>query len=233
MRLLLAEDEPEMARFIAKGLREQSYAVDVAGDGSEALFFASVNSYDLAILDVRLPKKDGFSVCRELRQRSFSAPILLLTALDDPEDVVCGLNCGADDYLAKPFDFRVLLARMHALLRRAQPTGPETIQFQDMTLNTRDHTAIRGNRAIRLTAKEYALLELFMLHPGKVLRRETIAKQVWDEDFDPFSNVIDVYINRLRKKVDLGFETHLLHTRRSEGYVFCSAPAELDRQAAR
>jgi len=219
MRLLLTEDDPQIARVIAKGLREQGYAVDIAGDGEQALYNAAVHSYDLAILDVRLPIKDGFSVCRELREKYFSAPILLLTAMDDVEDVICGLNCGADDYLTKPFDFPVLLARIHALLRRVQQTRPDMIQVEDLTLNTLDHTASRGGRSIRLTAKEYALLELLMLHPGETLNREAIAEQVWGGHFDPFSNVIDVYINRLRKKIDQGFENHLLHTRRGEGYV--------------
>jgi two-component system copper resistance phosphate regulon response regulator CusR len=228
MRLLLAEDDPDIARIISKGLREHGYAVDIAGDGGQALYNAEVHSYDLAVLDVQLPTIDGFSVCRELRGKSFRAPILLLTGLDDVEDVICGLNCGADDYLTKPFDFPILLARLRALLRRAQPqTGrPQTIEVEDLKLNTLDHTASRGGRLIRLTAKEYALLETLMLHPGKILDRETIAERVWESSFDPFSNVIDVYVNRLRKKVDEGFEHHLLHTCRGEGYMISSAPAE-------
>ena len=219
MRLLLAEDEPEMAAFIAKGLREESYAVDIAEDGARALYDAEVNSYDLAILDVRLPQMDGFSVCRELRNRSFRAPVLMLTALDDVEDVICGLNCGADDYLTKPFDFRVLLARVGALLRRAQQVRPKVLQVEDLVLNTLDHTAIRRKRSIFLTAKEYALLELMMLHAGQVVGRETIAKQVWDENVYPYSNVIDVYVNRLRKKIDHGSDHPLVHTRRGEGFM--------------
>jgi DNA-binding response OmpR family regulator len=228
MRLLIAEDDPQIASLVSRGLREQSYAVDVAGDGEEALYDAEVNSYDLAILDVKLPLKDGFSVCRELRERSFRAPILMLTAMDDSEDLICGLNCGADDYLTKPFDFPVLLARIRALLRRAQPRQERqnTLQAEDLTLNTLDHTASRGGRLIRLTAKEYALLELLMLRHGRILDRETIAKHVWDEHFDPLSNVIDVYVNRLRKKIDHGFEHPLLHTRRGEGYILSSAPAD-------
>jgi two-component system copper resistance phosphate regulon response regulator CusR len=206
MRLLLTEDDPEIARVVAKVLRENGYAVDIAMDGEQALY--------------------GFSVCRELRKRSFGAPILLLTAMDDVEDVICGLNCGADDYLTKPFDFPVLLARLHALLRRIQQTRPNMIKVEDLTLNTLDHTASRGGRSIRLTAKEYALLELLMLHPGETLNREAIAEQVWGGHFDPFSNVIDVYMNRLRKKIDQGFEHHLLHTRRSEGYTLSGIPVE-------
>ena len=219
MRLLLAEDEPEMAAFIAKGLREVSFAVDIAVDGARALYDAEVNSYDLAILDVRLPQMDGFSVCRELRNRSFRAPVLMLTALDDVEDVICGLNCGADDYLTKPFDFRVLLARVGALLRRAQQVRPKVLQVEDLVLNMLDHSAIRRKRSIFLTAKEYALLELMMLHAGQVVGRETIAKYVWDENVYPYSNVIDVYVNRLRKKIDHGSDHPLVHTRRGEGFI--------------
>jgi two-component system copper resistance phosphate regulon response regulator CusR len=225
MRVLLTEDDPDIARTIARGLREHGYAVDIASDGEQALYNAEVHNYDVVILDVRLPLKDGFSVCRELREKSFRAPILILTAMDDPEDVICGLNCGADDYVTKPFDLPILLARLHALLRRSQRTKPETMAVEDLTLNPQDHTASRGGRAIRLTAREYALLELLMLHRGEILDREAIAEQVWHGHFDPFSNVIDVYINRLRKKIDQGFEKHLLHTRRGEGYVLSVEPA--------
>jgi len=206
-------------------LREHSYAVDIASNGEQALYDAEVNSYDSAILDVRLPIKDGFSVCRELRSRSFGAPILLLTAMDDSEDVICGLNCGADDYLTKPFEFPVLLARLRALLRRAELSKglPPVIQVEDLTLNTLDHTARRGGPLIRLTAKEYGFLELLMLHPGEVLDREAIVERVWDGHLPPFSNVVDVYMNRLRKKIDHGFKKHLLHTRRGEGYILSSS----------
>jgi two-component system copper resistance phosphate regulon response regulator CusR len=228
MRLLLAEDDPNVAGCIARGLRAQGYAVDIALDGGQALYDAEVHSYDLAILDVQLPVKDGFSVCRELRNKSFRAPILVLTALDDVEDVICGLNCGADDYITKPFDFPILLARLRALLRRTQQDRPNTIQLEDLTLNTLNHTASRGGRPIRLTAKEYALLELLMLHPGEILDRETIAEHVWESHYDPFSNVIDVYVNRLRKKIDEGSAPQLLHTRRGEGYILSGAAADSD-----
>jgi len=228
MRLLLAEDDPNVAGCIARGLRAQGYAVDIALDGGQALYDAEVHSYDLAILDVQLPVKDGFSVCRELRNKSFRAPILVLTALDDVEDVICGLNCGADDYITKPFDFPILLARLRALLRRTQQDRPNTIQLEDLTLNTLNHTAARGGRPIRLTAKEYALLELLMLHPGEILDRETIAEHVWESHYDPFSNVIDVYVNRLRKKIDEGSAPQLLHTRRGEGYILSGAAADSD-----
>ncbi len=226
MRILLVEDETAIAKVIAKGLREESYAVDVASDGEQALYHAEVNNYDLAILDVKIPIKDGFSVCRELRKRSFRTPILIVTALDDSEDIVCGLNCGADDYLVKPFDFPILLARLRALLRRAQHSGPKTLKFEDLVLNSFNHTASRGGRFMRLTAKEYALLELLMLDPGQVITRRAIAERVWDEPFDPYSNVIDVYVNRLRKKVDQGFNSHLIQTRRSEGYVLATTQVE-------
>jgi two-component system copper resistance phosphate regulon response regulator CusR len=220
MRVLLVEDEPRIAGFISKGLREQSYAVDVARDGEQALYEAAINDYDLVILDVRLPVKDGLTVCRELRQSEFSSPILMLTALDGNQDIVNGLNCGADDYLTKPFDFSVLLARVHALLRRTKQIRPNTIRVGDLALNTIDHTAMRAERTIVLTGKEYALLELFMLRKDQILSRSTIAEHAWDETFDPFSNVIDVYVNQLRKKIDSGFERKLIRTRRNEGYIF-------------
>jgi DNA-binding response OmpR family regulator len=226
MRLLLVEDDSHIAGFIARGLREHSYAVDIAKDGEQALYDAEVNSYDVAILDVRLPVKDGFSVCRELRSRSFGAPILLLTALDDAEDIICGLNCGADDYLTKPFEFPVLLARLRALLRRAQPERlrARTLQVEDLILNTFDQTASRGGPLIWLTAKEYGFLELLMRHPGEVLSREAIAEHVWDGQLATFSNVVDVYMNRLRNKIDHGFKKRLLHTCRGDGYMHVELP---------
>jgi len=224
MRILLVEDEPRMARFIAKGLRENSYAVDVSTDGEDALYRTQINDYDLVILDVRLPRKDGFAVCRELRAKKFRQPILMLTARDTVEDMLTGLDHGADDYLAKPFDFRVLLARMRALLRRAKEVRPNTLQIADLSLDTLSHSATRNGRHIRLTAKEYALLELLVLKAGQLLGRAAIAEHVWDEEFDPFSNVIDVYVNRLRRKIDHGFERQLIHTRRSEGYILSADP---------
>ena len=219
MRVLLVEDEPQVARFISKGLREQTYAVDIAEDGEQALFQAEISDYDIMILDVMLPKVNGFEVCRQLRQRAFRPPILMLTARDGVEDQIEGLNAGADDYLPKPFDFRVLLARLQALLRRAAQVRPNLIEVADLTLNTLNHSASRAGRNIRLTAKEYALLEFLMLNTGQVLGRSAIAEHVWDENFDPFSNLIDVYIKRLRRKVDQGFTQALIQTRRGEGYM--------------
>jgi heavy metal response regulator len=225
MRILLVEDEPRVAHFIAKGLREQSYAIDLARDGEEALYQASINEYDLIILDIMLPLKDGFQVCKEMRAQGVKQPVLMLTARDSIDDRVTGLDCGADDYLGKPFDFKELLARIRALLRRAKEFRPETFQIADLTINTTSHAVSRAGRSIDLTAKEYSLLEFFVLRAGKIVGRDEIAQHVWDENFDPFSNVIDVYVRRLRKKIDEGFSPSLIQTRRGEGY-FLSADTE-------
>jgi two-component system copper resistance phosphate regulon response regulator CusR len=208
-----------MAGFIARGLRLEGCHVDTALDGAQALAQAESNQYDLMILDLRLPGKDGLTVCRELREHSIKTPVLMLTALDSQADIVNGLNSGADDYLPKPFDFGVLLARMRALLRRGRQLRGNILQVADLSLDTLEQTATRGGRPIRLTAKEYALLEILMLHPGQLLGRAQIAEHVWDENFDPLSNTIDVYVKRLRKKIDHGFDQPLIHTRRSEGYM--------------
>lgn len=222
MKVLVVEDEPLMASLIARGLRDNGYAVDVAPDGGQAIAKIDDQTYDLVILDLRLPVKDGLTVCRELREQAFRAPILMLTALDGVNDVVRGLNSGADDYLAKPFDFELLLARIRALLRRGRQLHRDVLTVADLSLNTLDHTATRSGHAIRLTAKEYALLELLMLHSGQILGRAQIAEHVWDETFDPLSNTIDVYVKRLRRKIDHGFDQPLIHTRRSEGYMLSS-----------
>ena len=219
MRVLLVEDEPRIAGFIAKGLRERAYAVDVARDGEEALYYAGVNEYDLVILDVMLPIKDGYGVCRELRGSGFRSPILMLTARDAVDDRVAGLDAGADDYLTKPFDFKELLARLRALSRRSTEIRPEMIQVADLTLNPKNHAISRAGKGISVTAKEYALLEFLMLNQNRVVNREQIAQHVWDENFDPFSNIIDVYVRRLRAKIDAGFAQPLIHTRRGEGYI--------------
>lgn len=213
-----------MARFIAKGTREQGYAVDIAANGEEALYKASITDYDLIILDVMMPRKNGFQVCKEMRAQGMKQPVLMLTALDGIDDRVTGLDCGADDYLAKPFDFKELLARIRALLRRAKEVRPETLQIADLTINTAGHTVTRAGCNITLTAKEYSLLEFFVLRADTLVGRADIAHHVWDENFDPFSNVIDVYVRRLRKKVDEGFSRPLIHTRRGEGYFFSADP---------
>jgi len=223
VRILLVEDEVRVAAFIAKGLREQTYAVDVTSEGEQALYRAAVNEYDLVILDVMLPVKDGHQVCRELRAAGFGAPILMLTARAAVDDRVSGLDSGADDYLAKPFDFKELLARLRALLRRSKALRPQVIRVADLVLNTASHAVTRAGRPVSLTAKEYALLEFLMLHEDRVVGREQIAQHVWDESFDAFSNVIDVYVKRLRSKLETGGGKRMIRTRRGEGYMLSAA----------
>ena len=224
MRILLVEDETRVAGFIAKGLREQAYAVDIASDGEQALYRAAVNQYDIVILNVMLPVKDGHTVCRELRASGFRTPILMLTARGAVDDRVEGLDSGADDYLAKPFDFKELLARLRALLRRPAGLRLQVLRVADLTLNTASHAVTRAGKPVSLTAKEYALIEFLVLNQGRVVGREQIGQHVWDENFDPFSNVIDVYIKRLRSKLDTGFRRRLIHTRRGEGYILSAQP---------
>lgn len=228
VRILLVEDETRVAGFIAKGLRELSYAVDAAADGEQALYLASVNEYDLVILDVMLPRKNGYAVCRDLRAASFRAPILMLTARDSVDDRVAGLDAGADDYLIKPFDFKELSARLRALGRRGSQLRPRVLQVADLALDTGNHEATRAGRPVSLTAKEYALLEFLVTNEGRVVGREQIAQHVWDESFDPLSNVIDVYIKRLRAKLDSGLARKLIHTRRGEGYILTPKPGAGD-----
>ncbi len=228
MRVLLVEDDIPVARFIAKGLREQAYAVDVAHDGEDAVYLGSVNTYDLVILDVLLPVKDGHTVCRELRAHGCRMPLLMLTARASVDDRVAGLDSGADDYLTKPFEFKELLARIRALLRRAAVFRAPLMHVADLTVNTGSHAVVRAGRPVCLTAKEYALLEFLVFNQGRVVGREEIAQHVWDENFDPFSNVIDVYIKRLRAKLDAGSRRRLIHTRRGEGYLLQVDPAVSD-----
>jgi two-component system copper resistance phosphate regulon response regulator CusR len=228
VRILLVEDEVRVAGFIGRGLREQSYAVDVAPDGERALYLASINDYDLVVLDLMLPIKDGYTVCRELRGGGFRKPILMLTARDAVDDRVAGLDSGADDYLTKPFDFKELLARLRALLRRSAVLRPPVARVADLALDTVSHAVERAGHRVTLTAKEYALLEFLVLNEGRVVGREQIAQHVWDETFDPFSNVIDVYVKRLRAKLDSGFAPRLIHTRRGEGYILTAKPGASD-----
>jgi two-component system, OmpR family, copper resistance phosphate regulon response regulator CusR len=231
VRILLAEDDSRVASFVARGLREQTYAVDVAPDGEQAAWLASGNDYDLIVLDVMLPIKDGHAVCRELRAAGRRVPILMLTARGSVDDRVAGLDSGADDYLTKPFDFKELLARLRALLRRAAVFRPEVVQVGDLSINTASHSVIRSGRSIALTAKEYALLEFLILNQGRVVGREQIAQHVWDENFDPLSNIIDVYIKRLRAKIDAGSSLRLIHTRRGEGYILATEQSAVSRGA--
>ena len=220
MRILIVEDEKKLASFIRRGLKEKNYAVDVAYDGNKGLFLADVNTYDLIILDIMLPHKDGVSICRELRQKKNDAPILMLTARDDVEDKITGLDAGADDYLTKPFAFAELLARVRALMRRNQNNGKTTkLKVADLELDQLTHKVTRAGRSIELTSTEYALLEYLMLHAGQVVTRTMISEHVWNDDFDTFSNVINVYINYLRKKIDVDFEKKLIHSIRGTGYI--------------
>ncbi|MDX6576112.1 MAG: two-component system, OmpR family, copper resistance phosphate regulon response regulator CusR [Blastocatellia bacterium] len=208
-----------MAQVVAKGLREHSYAVDIAGDGNAALYQASINDYDLILLDVLLPGPDGFEVCRELRARGDATPILMLTARATIDDRITGLDAGADDYLTKPFAFRELVARVRALLRREPQMHSDLMQLGDLLLDAVSHRVSRAAREIELTAKEYALLEYLARRAGQLVSRAEIAAHVWDESFDPFSNTIEVYVNRLRKKIDEQHSVKLIHTRRGEGYI--------------
>lgn len=218
MRILLVEDEERIATFIRKGLQEELYTVDVARDGTEALDIALATGYDLIILDVRLPGRDGIAVCRELRARGNTTPILMLTARDTVNDRVRGLDAGADDYLVKPFAFQELLARLRALARRPAALQDHILRLENLTLDTRTHQARRDAQPIDLSAREYRLLELLIRHPGQVLTRTQIAEHVWGYDFDASSNVVDVYIRYLRRKVDDPFELKLIQTVRGVGY---------------
>lgn len=219
MRVLLVEDDTKAAAVLSKGLREQTFAVDVAADGEEAVYQASVNDYDLVLLDIMIPRKSGFEVCREIRSTGSTVPVLMLTARDAVEDRISGLDTGADDYLSKPFDFHELLARMRALLRRGKALRPETYQIADLCIKTSSRSVSRANLNIELTAKEYALLEFLARRTGEVVGRAEIAEHVWDENFDAFSNLIEVYVQRLRRKIDDGHDLKLLRTRRGEGYI--------------
>jgi two-component system copper resistance phosphate regulon response regulator CusR len=222
LRILLVEDEPAAAQMLAQGLREHGYAVDLAADGEEGLEKIYINRYDLVILDVVLPRKDGFAVCRELRSAGSSIPVFMLTARDGVEDRIAGLNLGADDYLTKPYEYREVLARVHALLRRGPTTYYDVIEVGDLRIELKSRTVARAGRTIELTAKEYAILECLARRQGQVLTREDLSEHAWDENYDAFSNVIEVYILRLRKKIDAGHEVKLLRTRRGEGYVLTS-----------
>jgi len=219
MRILIVEDEKKVAAFIKKGLEEETYAVDIATDGEEGFHLGEQNQYDLIILDLMLPKINGLDILSGLRAQKIDTPILLLTAKDSVEDKVEGLNQGADDYLTKPFAFSELLARIRVLLRRGKAESKTILEIADLTLNLVSHKVSRGNEEIELTGKEYSLLEYFMRNQEKVLTRTMIAEHVWDYNFDTFTNVIDVYVNHLRKKIDKNFSNKLLHTLRGVGYV--------------
>ena len=218
MRVLVVEDQHRIADFISRGLSEQGYAVDVAYDGDEALQWVDTAEFDVIVLDVMLPVRDGIEVCRTLRERGLRMPILMLTARDTVEDRVRGLDSGADDYLVKPFAFVELLARLRALTRREPVALGTVLQVGDLILDTTTREASRQGMSLELTSKEYALLEYLMRHPNQVLTRTMIAEHVWNYDFDNATNVIDVHIRNLRRKIDDPFPTKLVQTVRGAGY---------------
>jgi DNA-binding response OmpR family regulator len=218
MRILLIEDDQEAARLLAQGLREDGWVVDVAHTGESGDELASVNSYDAIVLDWLLPDRDGLEVCRGVRRAGVHTPILLLTARDAVEDRVLGLNAGADDYLAKPFAFAELLARLHALLRRSALTRPVLLTVADLTLDPRSHEVMRGGVPLSLTPREYAILEALMRRAGEVVTRVRLGESVWESDPDSLTNLVDVHISHLRRKVDRGNVPQLIHTVRGYGY---------------
>jgi heavy metal response regulator len=220
MRILVVEDDKGTARFIQKGLSEEGFMTDVVSGGEEGQFMASTQIYDLIILDVMLPEINGFEVLRTIRQKGVSTPVLFLTAKDEKEDIIHGLDLGADDYLVKPFAFAELLARIRAVLRRGQPGEPiEKLIVGDLVLDRVTRQACRGDKIIELTAKEFQLLEYMMRNRGQILTKTMILDRVWGYDFDTQSNIIEVHVNRLRAKVDKDFSTKLIHTVRGVGYV--------------
>jgi len=225
MRILVVEDERKVAAFVRQGLVEEGHVVEVVADGEAALdAVAGGPSYDLVVLDVMLPKRDGLSVLKTLRARRMQAPVLLLTARDGVADKVAGLDAGADDYLAKPFAFEELLARVRALLRRGRGAAEPVLRLEDLSLDPATRLVVRGGRRISLTAREYALLEYFLRNTGRVLTRPMITQHVWGMDFDPESNIVDVYVGYLRRKIDADGEPRLLQTVRGAGYSLSAEP---------
>jgi len=218
MRLLIVEDDPKVAAALKKGLKEEGYAIDVCSDGEEAMAAARVSEYDLILLDLRLPGKDGWTVCRELRTNNVLTPVLMLTAFDSVEDKVKGLRAGADDYLTKPFSFEELLARVQALLRRAQDYRSPLLRIADLVLDPVKKKVTRSGRAITLTAKEYALLEYLMRNAGRIVTPTMIIEHVWDANFETSSNVVNVYINHLRAKIESDPGLRLIRTVRGMGF---------------
>jgi heavy metal response regulator len=225
VRILVIEDEPGVASFVEKGLREASFAVDVARNGIDGNHLAATEDYDLIVLDLMLPGRDGFSILRNLRERGVQTPIICLTARDSVDDRVKGLNLGADDYLSKPFSFSELLARIHALLRRGAKVAINPIVIADLTIDVLARSVHRAGKRIDLSPREYAFLEYLGRNAGQIVSRTMILEHVWDMTQDPLTNVVDVHINRLRKRVDHGFDKPLIHTIRGVGYVLRDDPA--------
>ena len=219
MRLLLVEDDADVARFIRKGLMEQAYAVDVAEDGEKALYLAEINAYDAIILDLLIPPPEGLEVCRTLRGSGSKVPILMLTARATVDAKIAGLDAGADDYLAKPFEFRELVARLRALLRRGGATMSAIFEVGDLQVDTRSHRVSIEGQPLTLTTKEYAVLEYLARNCGRIMTREEIAEHVWGQEFDPFSNLIEAYINRLRRHIERVSSKKFIHTIRGSGYM--------------
>jgi len=228
MRLLLVEDDEGIIRFLEKGLREAKYAVDVARDGDDALYKASLNEYDIIILDIMIPGRDGLEVCRELRSQGSKVPVIMLTARDDVRDRVLGLDVGADDYLTKPFQVSELLARLRALMRRGPALKSTVIEIGDLRIDTSAQIVKRYDQPLGLTAREYALIEYLARNAGRVVSRSELIEHVWDERYDSYSNVIDVHINHLRQKIDRESDHPLIHTRRGAGYMLSAAPSDAD-----
>lgn len=229
MRILIVEDDEGVSSFVAKGLEEAAFAVDVAEDGEAALYQASINTYDVIILDIMIPLVDGFDVCRELRQEGAQTPILMLTARDDVEDRIEGLESGADDYLTKPFAFRELLARVRALLRRKEKEFVDSsFSVGDLEIDSNSQRAWRSGEEIHLTPKEFTVLEYLARNANRVIGRAEISEHCWNENYDPFTNSIEVIVNRLRKKLEKGSFNQLLHTRRGAGYMLTQEEQEKD-----
>lgn len=228
MRLLLVEDDPGIISFLEKGLREAKYALDVAQDGDDALYKTSLNEYDAIILDIMIPGRDGLEVCRELRSQGSKVPVIMLTARDDVQDRVLGLDVGADDYLTKPFQVSELLARLRAVMRRGPVLKSTVIEIGDLRIDTSAQTVNRAGQALSLTAREYALIEYLARNADRVVSRSELIEHVWDERYDSYSNVIDVHINHLRQKIDRESERPLIHTRRGSGYILSTSAPEAD-----
>jgi DNA-binding response OmpR family regulator len=220
MQILIVEDEKKIANFLRRGLLEESYSVDVANDGEEALYKISINEYDLILLDILLPKINGLEVCKKIREDNLKTPIILLTAKDSQMDKIIGLDAGADDYLTKPFSFGELAARIRAIFRRGNKSNPPILLFDQLTLNPATRVATRNGTEIRLTTKEYALLEYFMRNPNRLLTKTELLEHVWDYNYDGLSNIVETYIKYLRKKLHTSPKVkELIHTLRGSGYI--------------